>query len=406
LAAYLFALLWKYLKARRTLLFATGAISLSVCALIVILSVMSGFLHQLELIIQETTSHIEVRSWDLRPIPDYSSLLGRILEHPDVLAASPRLEGNGILLVRKGEDVYRKWCRFIGIVPEMEAEVSNFSKDLVRPIRLSEIEGKWLIGGSRILKVPPVGVGEKVSLIAFAGPGKFRRLNLTVVDSFHSGLYEFDNRLVFLGLPLASELLGAPGMVNIIAARIRDPYRADAVKEDLSLLLGPDYLVRTWRETQANLLRSIELERTVLFVILLVLLVLSAFLVSALLIMTVRQKSRDIGILRALGAGKAGIAWVYLLFGGAVGLEGSLAGTFLAFVIIRHIDGIQRALSNWLGFQVWNPQLYRFERIPAEFDTFTVSMVVVVAVLLSMAASFYPAMCAARMDPVEAIRYE
>ncbi len=406
MSAYLFALLWRYLKARRTLLFATAAVALSVTALVVILSVMSGFLHQLESIVQETTSHLEIRSSHLGSIPDYRRVIQRILNHPDILAASPRLEGNGILVVRKGDDVHHKWCRFIGIVPEIEAEVGKFRENLTRPASLSEIEGKWLIGGSRILDHPSVEVGEKVGLVAFAGLKKPRRVNLTVVNYFQSGLYEFDNRFVFLGLPAAGELLGVPGTANVIALRSRDPAKASSLKRDLSLLLGPAYLVQTWRDTQRNLLRSIELERTVLLVILLVLLVLSAFLILALLVMMVRQKSRDIGVLRALGAGKGGIAWTYLLFGGVVGLEGSLAGAALAFLIIRNLDGIEKTLSNWLGFKVWNPELYRFEQIPAEFDLLTVFIVVIVAVVFSMVVSIYPAMCAARMDPVEAIRYE
>jgi len=281
-------------------------------------------------------------------------------------------------------------------------------------------------GAKAVLTTFPIAAS---GLVATRGPGAYAPTMraYTVVDHYKSRLYEFDSKFIFIPFEEAQKLgeLGDPTGENPddpprahqIRIRLRDYGQARATIDDLEeqwvrfraarpVLFGSLVTFQTWEQRQAMILGMVEVQRTLMIILLGLIVVVAGFLIGAILTMIVKEKTRDIGILKSLGASDLGAAQIFLWYAGLVSGVGALAGLAGGKIFIFYIDGIEQFVSRHLGFDVFPRELYYFDRIPRYEDPLYTAVVVVGAILWAVLCSGAAAWRAARLQPVEALRYE
>lgn len=266
-------------------------------------------------------------------------------------------------------------------------------------------------GRDRFLILP--GSDVKVVLPTASSPPKFNYDNFTVVDFYESKMSEYDASFVFVPLRKLQELRGmidpTSGVANIssIQIKLRPGADADAVRNKLQAEFQPEfYSVQTWRDKQGPLLAAVQMETAILNVLLFLIIAVAGFGILAIFYMIVVEKTRDIGILKSLGASGRGIMGIFLGYGLSLGIVGSGVGMVLGLLFVVYINEIADLLGRITGRPVFDPAIYYFQKIPTIIDPFTIAWVVAGAMLIAVSASILPARRAARLHPVEALRYE
>ncbi len=380
---------------------------LGVATLIVVLSVMNGFSREVRIRILSVTSHATLMGL-AGPLADWPAVQKLALHRPDVLAAVPYIEAQAMLA--NGDKLAGSSVR--GVIPDEERKATGLAQHLISG-RLEDLQpGKYrIILGSALAKELHVRVGGSIVAIAPEGTatpsGVFPRMRRFEVSGiFQSGMYEFDRGLALINMEDAARLYKLGNNVTGIRLALRDPLKAPTVVRDIAIALGGGFTVYDWTLDHANFFRSIDIQKSIMFVILLMIVGVAAFNIVATLVMIVKEKQTDIAILRTLGAGPANILVTFAIQGVLIGLTGTVLGALLGIVLADNLQSIIDALQRLLGTQFLDASVYFMSELPAYVEWGDLLKVCVVAFLLCALATVYPAWRASRTAPAEALRHE
>ena len=380
---------------------------LGVATLITVLSVMNGFERELRSRILSVTSHATLSGID-GAMANWREVREFALKQPGVLAAVPYIEEQSML--SRGIQVAGVTVR--GVLPEEERKATGLAQRLTAG-RLEDLQpGQYhIILGSALARELHAKMGSQVILIAPEGTAtptgvvpRMRRFLVTGI--FHSGMYEFDRGLALVHMSDAARLYHLGDRVTGIRLALQDPLQAPTTVVHLARLLGGGYYVSDWTRNHVNFFRSIELTKSMMFVILLMIVAVAAFNIVATLVMIVKEKQSDIAILRTLGAGPSNILTTFAIQGVMIGLGGTLLGAALGAVLSHNLESLVAWLERLLGTQFLDASVYYMSDLPAYVEGMDVVRVCTVAFLLCALATIYPAWRASRTAPAEALRHE
>ncbi len=388
-------------------LISVAGLMLGVAVLIVVLSVMNGFERELRARILSVTSHATLMGLE-GALPDWRAARTVALRTPGVREAVPYVEAQAMLA--NGPRVVGTAVR--GVDPAEERKAVGLAQH-VSGGRLEDLQpGAWrIILGAALATELGVEVGGTVVLIAPEGAAtpdgivpRMRRF--TVAGTFESGMYEFDRGLALVHLADAARIYRLGDRVTGLRLALDDPFRAPETVRNLALELGGGFYVSDWTRNHANFFRSIELTKSMMFVILLMIVGVAAFNIVATLVMIVKEKQQDIAILRTLGAGPRNVLATFALQGTLIGLAGTLAGAALGVLLSNNLQSLVHALERLLGVQFLDERVYFMSDLPAYVEWLDVAQICGVAFLLCALATLYPAWRAARTQPAEALRHD
>ena len=381
-------------------------IGLGVATLIIVMAVMNGFRQDIMSRILGVNGHVDVAGVTYA-IDDYDEKVGRLKAIPGVASVSPLITGqvmataNGITggaLVRglPGLDLFEKdWI----------------SDHIIGGSLSSLIAGDGIAIGSGMARRFDLKAGDQVTLISPKGNvtafGSVPRMrSFTVGAVFDVGMSDIDSSVVFMPLPMAQIYFKYPNSVTNIELHLENPDDARAVARLVRGELGQGHRVLSWEETNATFFTALQVERNVMFLILTIIILVAVFNIISGLIMLVKDKGRDIAILRTMGATRSMIMRVFLIAGASVGVIGTLMGFGLGLLVCDNIEAIRQGLMRVTGTELFSPEIYYLTQIPAQMDWNETIAVLLMSLFLSFAATLYPSWRAARTDPVEALRYE
>jgi len=381
-------------------------IMLGVATLIIVMSVMNGFRHELLGRIIGLNGHLTLQSVQ-GPLPDYEVLTKAIKSLPMVKAADPLIQGQA--MATNNDRAYGVLVR--GIRPEDLKDKATLAGN-IRIGSLKDFNGKdVVIIGYHLAQNLGVTVGQEITLISPQSTATLiglvpRIKSFTVVGIFDIGMYEYDSGYVFMPLEAAQLYFKLPQQASQIEIAIDDPDRSAAAAAAILARTGDSYRITDWKEANASFFGAIQVEANVMFLILTLIIVVAAFNVISSQIMLVKEKGRAIAILRTMGATRGMIMRVFLISGASIGVVGTLAGFALGLAFADNIETIRQWMQSLLHTKLFPAEVYFLSQLPAIVDPQEVATVVIMALALSFLATIYPSWRAARLDPVEALRYE
>jgi lipoprotein-releasing system permease protein len=405
----------RYLLAKRRQTFISlitfisiAGVAVGVTALIVVLAVMNGFQDDLRSRILGITSHVVVGSFN-GAFSDYQTLMKEVEKEPGVVAATPFVYAQ--VMISSGKNVSGAILR--GIDPQTAAKVINIQENMLRgnladlrsepPSAAGPAGHPGIILGVELCNNLGIRQGEWVTIISPSGRltpmGQVPKSKLfQVVGVIQSGMYEYDNTLAYISLTAAQQFLGSGDTVSGIEVRLDDIYRARQIAESLRSRLGLPYWVRDWMQMNRNLFSALKLEKVVMFIILTLIILVAAFNIVSSLIMLVMEKTRDIAILKAMGATTASIRKIFVMEGFLIGISGTLLGLLGGFILCSLLKKYQ--------FIELPRDVYYISTLPVKMEALDVGMIALAAIFISLVATLYPSWQAAKLDPAEALRYE
>lgn len=381
-------------------------IALGVAALITVISVMNGFEQELRSRILGMVSHATVTGFG-EGIDDWRGAVTAAREDPRVVGAAPFVERE---IMIQGLRVSGAFLR--GVDPATEPEVSDVASQVVEGRWDSLESGAWrVVLGRELALWLGVGIGDTVTIYAptlrSTPAGTLPTLRqFTVSGIFEVGMAEYDRGMAIVHLDDASRLMRMGGQVSGVRLKLEDMFRAWVVASDLAERLGGLYRVRDWTQEHSNFFRAVQTERMVMFIILSLIVAVAAFNLVSTLVMLVTDKQADIAILRTLGATPGTVMGVFVIQGMVSGVIGIAAGVVGGVLLAMNVTNVMRFLEAVFGFQLMPAEIYYINELPSDLRAGNVATITVLAFLMSLVATLYPAWRAARTQPAEALRYE
>jgi lipoprotein-releasing system permease protein len=403
----------RYLRARRKEGFISViagfsfiGIMLGVATLIIVMSVMNGFRKELFDKILGLNGHVLVRPL-ARDFTDYAEVAQRLRGVPDVRHAFPIVEGQALMSSASASNgVFVRGVR----ETDLKALEGVASKIMFGSLEGFDSSGGIAIG-TRLGNALNVRLGDEVTIVAprgastpFGTAPRVKRYPITAM--FEIGMSEYDATIAFLPLAEAQRFFNVPNAAHVVEVLLASPDQVDSMRGPLTAAAGDDMLLTDWRQRNATFYNTLQVERNVMFIILTLIVLVAALNIVSGMIMLVKDKGRDIGILRTMGATRGAIMRVFFITGASIGIVGTLAGLLLGILFCLNIEEIRQGISWLTSTELFPSQVYFLSRMPAEIDTGEVITVVIMALSLSILATLYPSWRAARLDPVEALRYE
>lgn len=394
-------------------LISVGGIALGITALIVVLSVMNGFQREIRGKILGVASHVQVMS-NGDGIKDWKAVELESRKNPAVQAAAPFVNGQGMLV--NGNNIRGVGIR--GILPTEEASVSSLARDMLHDTKLDALKpGEYgIVLGVELARALRVRAGEKIQLMAPQGSltpaGLVPRLrSFTVIGLFSSGHYEYDLNLALIHMRDAQVLFRMEDNVSGVRLKLDQTDKAPRVAKELNSQLydspaAPNVFVTDWTQQNVAYFNAVQIEKRMMFIILLLIIAVAAFNLVATLVMAVTDKQSDIAILRTLGASPAGIMKIFMVQGALIGVIGTVLGVIAGVVLAWNVGDIVSGIEKMLGQTLLAKELYFIPRLPSDLHWNEVGLVAALALGMALIATIYPSLRAANVRPAEALRYE
>ena len=413
----------RYLRAKRrqrtislNTFISIAGITLGVAALIATLGIMTGFKEDLQSKILGTTAHIIVQERGIPNMGNYDTVLDKVEKVPHTLAAAPFIYKQVLLSSKSGV----QGIILRGIHPEKESQVTELSTnlkygslpDLEHPPTSNTPQSNpspqapkkakpGIFLGKELAARLGLFLGDPVNVVSPVGP--INALSMTpkirpfvVAGIFESGMYEYDSSLAYISLRQAQSFFNLKDTVTGIQVKVDDVFQARSIARDIEMALGPSMTARDWMHLNRNLFSALKLEKTMMFLLLVLITLVASFNIVGTLTMIVNEKQREIAILKAIGSTPRSIMLIFMLNGLVIGLTGTVIGIPLGYSVL------------WLIQNYWtfDASVYYISRIPVHVLDLDVALVAISAILISFAATLYPSWQAAKLNPVNALRYE
>jgi lipoprotein-releasing system permease protein len=403
---------FRYLRARRQegfisviASFSLLGIMLGVATLIIVMAVMNGFRAELLHQILGLNGHLGVFSRQAR-LTDFEQVAGAVRALPGVTAVYPQVEGPVLAASQR-----RSAGAAVRAMRNSDLAAAPLLAGKIGAEALKQFTGDTVLLGSRLALTLGVHPGDNVTLLSPNGQatafGNVPRIKTyRVAGTFEVGMYQYDSSVLFMPLPAAQLFFQVPDAVTSLQVFLDNPDRAAAIRAALNQKLGSAVYVVDWGQSNSTLLDAVKIQRDVMFIILSLIVMVAALNIISSMIMVVKDKTRAIAILRTMGATRPMILRIFMLSGASIGILGTLAGFALGVAFTLHIEEIRQVIQDLLHVQLFDPKIYFFTRLPARIEINDVVAVLVMGFGLSFLATLYPAWRAARLDPVEALRYE
>ncbi len=388
--------------------FSLVGIMLGVATLIIVMSVMGGFRQELLGRILGLNGHLGVYAADRGNLRDFDAIAATIRRLPNVVSATPIVEGQ-VLLTGAGSTATGGLAR--GIRPE-DLRARPIIAGNIRAGSLANFEGEDAVAiGTRLAFRLGLSIGDKITLVSPQGRatviGTIPRLRAyTVAAIFEVGMNEYDSTYVFMPLPAAQIYFQTGDAASQVEVFVADPTRVRAVNREIRAALSQPVRILDWQDANSSFFAAVQVERNVMFLILTLIIIVAAFNIISSLIMLVKDKGRDIAVLRTMGATRGAIMRIFLMCGAWIGVVGTLAGFLVGVVFCLNIESIRQFIQMLSGTELFSAEIYFLTQLPAVLNWTEVMQVVALALSLALLATIYPSWRAAKTDPVEMLRNE
>ncbi len=403
----------RYLRARRKEGFISViagfsflGIMLGVATLIIVMAVMNGFRKELLDKILGVNGHLLIQPLE-SPLTDWQQVAERISNAEGVKLAAPIVEGQALASSPFNASGV--------LVRGMRASDIGKLRSIASNIKQGTLEGfdenQGVVIGRRLADQLSLRAGDNLTLVAPRGAvtpmGTTPRIkSYKIAAVFEVGMSEYDAAFVFMPMPEAQAYFNRSGDVTAIEVYVDNPDRVDRYRKTVTDAAGRPIFVIDWRQRNATFFNALQVERNVMFLILTLIVLVAALNIISGLIMLVKDKGPDIAILRTMGATQGSIMRIFLITGAAIGVVGTITGFLFGTLVCMNVETIRQFISWFTATELFSPELYFLSKLPADMDAGETTAVVVMALTLSLLATLYPSWRAARLDPVEALRYE
>ncbi len=405
---------WRYLRSRRKEAFISViagfsfiGIMLGVATLIIVMAVMNGFRTELISRILGINGHMIVQPID-EPLNDYDELAKKFSAVPGVTMALPLVEGQTLASGRLGAGT---GALVRGIRPDDITKVKEVAGNIRSGDLVGFAAGEGVLIGSRLAAALGLSAGDQITLVSPEGDVTPMGVNprvksYQVSGVFEIGMSEYDASIIYMPLEEAQLYFNADGLVQSIELFVDNPDKVEEYRPLIEDAAGRQIYLTDWRQRNQTFFSALQVERNVMFMILTLIVLVAALNIISGLIMLVKDKGRDIAILRTMGATSGSIMRIFFMTGAAIGVVGTLAGVALGVIVCLNIESIRQFFSWISGTVLFDPELYFLSQLPADMNLGETVTVVIMALTLSFLATIFPAWRASRLDPVQALRYE
>jgi lipoprotein-releasing system permease protein len=403
----------RYLRARRKEGFISViagfsflGIMLGVATLIIVMAVMNGFRKELLDKILGLNGHLLIQPLD-SPLNDWDQVAGRVGKIPGILLAAPIVEGQALA----SSSFSASGVLVRGMRVQDLAKLASIARNIKQGTLDGFDQGQGVAIGKRLADQLSIRSGDNITLVSPRGAvtpmGTVPRIKVYKVAAvFEIGMSEYDASFVFMPLNEAQAYFNRAGDVTAIEIYTDDPDKIERYRQLVSEAAGRQIFMVDWRQRNATFFNALQVERNVMFLILTLIVLVAALNIISGLIMLVKDKGHDIAILRTMGATQGAVMRIFLITGASIGVVGTIMGFIVGALVCLNVESIRQFISWMTNTEVFSPELYFLSRLPAEMDAGETIAVVVMALTLSLLATLYPSWRAARLDPVEALRYE
>ena len=404
---------WRYLRAKRKegfisviTGFAFTGIALGVATLIIVMSVMNGFKSELLSRVLGINGHISIVAAAGFPFNNYKKAVENLQQIDGVSLALPIIEKQ--LLVSSPHGAEGAMVRGINGEDILKKKVM---RDGFAQVDIDSYKGDVVVLGDKLAKKLGIYIGDEVTLISPNGKvtafGSVPRIkSYMVIGTFDMGMFEYDANYIFMPLEAAQKYFGLKESATVIDVSLKDDKRLPQIRALIEKNVSLDAYVYDWKHSNAAFFNAIDVERNVMFLILLLIILVAAFNIITGLIMLVKDKSRDVAVLRTMGATRAMIMRIFFMDGAFIGIIGTTLGLIIGLLFCDNIENIRQLLQRLSGRDLFSSEIYFLSQLPAKVDSTEVALVAAVTLVLCFLATLYPAWRASKFDPAEALRYE